>query len=495
MQACEKDLFQKFFEKDSGDYHAIVLEYGAFSKSAQSKRSNPLSWILNSELFKSTLRRAFEEMTSILLEEGDRFPSSFLRSFVAVAQKAERFNKSILLEFLMEQSYVQGILKKKLERTHLFFRRDPPVSEELHAYLAALKSWLLETPPVCRADVEKAVKSVVRASAVSLLKEGDDQDLFIETYNRETGEDPPSKVLGDFNNFMENKSRLFEVYVQYTKRSYDFKFDEIVSAFKEAFGREITVYELRSLQRRVLEGEEISAVLARYNTNYRQMYRIFDDVFQEFLTRAPELFEFVREFSEEILQKVSLDTEGAQFKEHVIDLVLNGPEYMEVTTKFVRHFFQSVINTSGLSLASEDVRYFTHRLREGRLSVRDHSSLDCMHQMFSEWTAQKDEIEELFENILGRACEREEAAKFVEYYRWDDRNGVRTNVAISEELYMSLEYQDVIKTKIASLVPNIPRASLYHIMAKGIESDAIKTLRSDEEILAFTKRCTSSSDA
>ena len=165
---------------------------------------------------------------------------------------------------------------------------------------------------------------------------------------------------------------------------------------------------------------------------------------------------------------------------------------MEVTTKFVRQFFQSVINTSGLSLASEDVRYFTHRLREGRLSVRDHSSLECMHQMFSEWTAQKDEIEELFENILGRACEREEAAKFVEYYRWDDRNGVRTNVAISEELYMSLEYQDVIKTKIASLVPNIPRASLYRIMAKGIESDAIKTLRSDEEILAFTKRCTSS---
>lgn len=487
MQACDKDLFQKFFEKDSSDYHAVLLEYGAFSKSAQSKRSNPLSWILNSDLFKSTLKRGFEEMTTILLEEGDRFPSSFLRSFAAVVQKAERFNKSLLMVFLMEQSYVQGVLRKKLERTHLFFRRDPPLSEELQAYFAALKSTLLETPPVCRTDVEKVVKSVVRASAISMLKEGEEQDLFIKTYNRETGEDPPSKVLGDFNDFMENRSRLFEVYIQYTKRSYDFKFDEIVSGFKEVFGREITVYELRSLQRRVLEGEDISAVLERYKSNYRQMYDIFDDVFQEFLTRSPDLFEFVREFSEEILQKVSFDTEAGPFKEHVVDMVLNGPEYMEVTTKFVRQFFQSVINTSGLSLSSEDVRYFTHRLREGRLSVRDHTSLECMHQMFSEWTAQKEEIEELFETVLGRACEREEVAQFVEYYRWEDGKGVRTKIAIAEELYMSLEYQDVIKTKIESLVPNIPRARLYSIMAKGIESDVIKTLRSDEEILAFTK--------
>jgi hypothetical protein len=488
-------LFQKFFEKDSGDYHAILLEYGAFSKSAQSKRTNPLSWVLNSDLFKSTLRSAFEEMASILLEEGDRFPSSFLRSFVSVVQKAERFNRSLLLVFLMDQSYVQGILRKKLERTHLFFRRDPPVSEELNAYLAALKSSLLETPPVCKTDVEKVVKSVVRASAISLLKEGEEQDLFIKTYNRETGEEPPSKVLGDFNEFMENRSRLFEVYINYTKRSYDFKFEEIVSGFKAVFGREITVYELRSLQRRVLEGEEISAVLARYKSNYRQMYDIFEDVFQEFLTRAPELFEFVREFSEEILQKVSFETEAVQFKEHVIDLILNGPEYMEVTTKFVRQFFESIINRGEVPLTSEDVRYFAHRLREGRLSVRDHSSLECMHQMLSEWTAQKEEIEELFETILGRACEPDESAKFVEYYRWDDRKGVRTKIVIGEELYMSLEYQDVIKTKITRLVPKIPRASLYSIMAKGIESDEIKTLRSDEEILAFTKRCTTSSDA
>ena len=495
MQSCENDLFQKFFEKDSSEHHASLLEYGIFSKSSQGKRCNPLSWILNSELFKSRVKNAFEEMSGILLEDGDRFQSPLTRSFLSVVQKGESFNKKMLLEFLTEQAYVQGVLRKKLERTHLFFRRDPPSSEELRIYMDDLKCALSNTPPVCKTDVEQAVKSVVRANAMSLLKEGTDQDLFIQTYSKETGEEPSSYVLGDFNDFIENKPRLFEVYMQYKKLSYDFKFDDIVNAFKAGFGREITVYELRSLQRRILEGEEIDTVLTRYKTNYRQMYEIFEGIFQEFLTRPPELFEFVREFAVDILRITSFETEAIQFKEQVIDMVLNGEEYLRVTTRFVMQFFESMTNPEDVAIATADVRYFAHRLREERLSVRDQSSMECMHQMFSEWSTQREEIEELFKKILGRPCEQEELAKFVEYYRWDDRKGVRTSIAITEELYVSLEYQDVIKAKITLLVPKLPRASLYDLMAKGIKTDLIRTLRSDDAILAFAKGSTSSSDA
>lgn len=495
MQSCEKDLFEKFFDKDSSGYHACLLEYGVFSKSSQGKRCTPLSWILNSDMFKSQVKNVFEEMSGILLEDGDRFQSPLMRSFLSVVQKVEQFNKLLLLEFLTEQAYVQGVLRKKLERTHLFFRRDPPTSKELDMYMENLQSALSAAPPACRTDVEQAVKSVVHANAMSLLKEGGDQDLFMKTYNHETGEEPSSYVLGDFNDFMENKSRLFEVYIHHKKLSYDFKFDEIVSAFTPLFGREITVYELRTLQRRILEGEETDAVLTRYKTNYRQMYDIFEGIFHEFLTRTPELFEFVREFADDILRDTSVLKDAVEFKEQVIDMVLNGEEYLTVTTNFVKQFFESIINPEDVAIATVDVRYFAHRLRKERLSVRDQSSMECMHQMFSEWTTQREEVEDLFKKILGRSSEREELAKFVEYYRWDDRRGVRTSIVITEELYVSLEYQDVIKAKIALLVPKLPRASLYNLMAIGIKSDVIRTLRSDDDVIAFAKGSNSSSDA
>lgn len=484
MQACEIEMFQKFFEKDSSEYHAIVLEYQSFAKKSQSRRCNQLSWMFNSDSFRAMLNMALEEVGAVFLEDGDKFPASLLRMFVTEVQKRGEFNRGVLLEFLMEQSFLEGLLLKKLDRTHMFFRRERASAEELTVlYMKDLKGSILRSPPTCKAEIEQFVKQVVRASAVALLKEDGEQDMFIETYTRETGEEPASHVLGDFTEFMQNKKRLFEVYIDYKRMSYDFKFDEVVTAFRSMFGREITVYELRSIQRRVLEGESLEALLLRYRKSYTEMFEVFEETFQEFLKRAPDLFEFVRDFVEQVLRKDSADRHLELFKQDVIDMILRTEEYSQVLTTFVKHFCESVRNTTAVS--SKDTRYFTHRLREARLSVRDQCCAESMHQIFSEWTTQQQEIQELFKKIMERDCEEEEMSHFIEYYRWDNAKGVRTNIVIMEELYASLEYQDVVKSNICNVVPNIPRASLYSLMRKGIEEDLIKTLRSEEEILNF----------
>ena len=236
----------------------------------------------------------------------------------------------------------------------------------------------------------------------------------------------------------------------------------------------------RILQREVLRGESVSAILERYAKCFKEKHMIFEQVWEKYLNRAPLLYEFVSPFCE-CLGRL----DGTEIEKVVAEYIVKGDEYVDVITRAVEKFFEDSMHPG--TVEKEHVTYFVRRLRDSSLSASDHESVQLMHEMYEEWTKQQKEISCLFERVLGRACERVEMNKFVEYYRLEGDSKLRPEFVIEEELYASLEYQDVVKEKLLNAVPGMPRATLYRLMARGIESDLIKTLRSEEAIVHFSK--------
>lgn len=475
------EFISKFFEDGSPQYNAIILEYNAYLSSPQGRRMNVESWMFNSERFKFYLTEMFQRTSGEFLGKcAIMAPPGSLRKFITKVHQAGMFNREILYGFFLEQPYILDSLSRKISDAHRFYRKDVCAEEEMSTYLEEVRESVMREIVLGTVDVEKCVTGVVRAKSESLMLDTSEQAQFVGAYREDTGEDPMSEVLGDFQDFISNRSRLMEVYMQYRRGTYDFKFEEMTTRFMNLFDREITVYELRILQREVLRGESVSEILERYAKCFREKQGILEQLWQKYLNRQPLLYEFVKPFCECVTR-----LDGTEFEQVVVQYIVKGGEYVDVITGAVEKFFEDCMHPGAVE--KEQVMYFVGRLRDRSLSASDQESVQLMHEMYEEWTNQQKEIGCLFERVLGRLCERAEINKFVEYYRLEGDSKLRPEFVIEEELYASLEYQDVVKEKLLRLVPSMPRATLYHLISRGIESDLIKTLRSDEAILEFSK--------
>lgn len=480
MTSSVSDFLLNFFDKDSSEYHSTLLEYTTFAKSPQARRTNFESWLYNNEGFKSYVSNLFLRANRLFLGPITHIPPGMIRKFVTFVQNQQCLNNKMPIVFLLEENHIKERLHEKLRNTHSFYRRQLCSQEDMNGYMEALRVMILEQVNTKLPDVERCVKQVVELKCKELMIDNREEQHFVKTYTDQIGEDPSTDVLGDFQDFVCNKERLLKVYMQYRQASYDFNFDQITREFLRLFGRDITVYELRSLQKEILDGQEVNHVVREYHSAFRTKYEVFEKYYKEYLTRSPELTEFVRSFANDV-RTLSIEDFESVLQEHIVQ----GDEYLQVTTKVVRTFFEESKLSS--TVHDNDVNYFVSRLKQRALSVRDQQSIQLIHEMYDEWTKQKEELESIFLSVLDRPCESSELTKFVEYYRWDDNNGLRPKFIIEEELYASLEYQDVVKGKLAQLVPNLGRAALYNIMSRGIQEDRIKTLRSEHDLNEFVQ--------
>lgn len=480
MTSSVSEFLLNFFEKDSSEYHSTLLEYNTFAKSPHARRTNFESWLYNNEGFKSYVSKLFLRVNRVFLGQISHIPPGMIRKFVTFVQNQQCLNYHVMILFLLEDHHVKARLYEKLRNAHNFYRHQSCDQEEMDEYMNALRVLITEQASAGLPDVEGCVKQVVESKCKHLMIDNREQRLFIETYADKIGEDPSTDVLCDFQDFVCNKERLLEVYMQYRQASYDFNFDQITREFLELFGRDITVYELRSLQKDILNGEEVAHAVREYHSAFQTKYEIFQKYYNDYLTRSPKLSEFVRTFANDV-RTLSIEDFESLVQEHIVQ----GKEYLQVTTKAVSTFFEESKLSS--TVHDNDVNYFVSRLKRRALSARDQQTIQLVHEMYDEWRKQKEELESIFSGVLERPCESSELIKFVEYYRWDDNNGLRPKFIIEEELYASLEYQDVVKGKLARLVPDLGRAALYNIMSRGIQEDRIKTLRSEQDLNEFVQ--------
>lgn len=484
MSSSVSEFLVNFYQKDSNEYHSTLLEYSKFAKSPQAKRTNFESWLYNNDIFKSYVSNLFLRANRVFLGQISHIPPGLIRKFATSVQNQQCLNNKMLITFLLEENHIKARLYEKLRNAHNFYRHKLCNQVEMDEYMEAVRMMILEDVSTDLPDVERCVKQVVETKCRHLMIDNREELHFIETYTDKIGEDPSTDVLGDFQDFVCNKERLLQVYMRYRQESYDFNFDQITQEFLELFGRDVTVYELRSLQKAILNGEQVNHAVREYHSAFRTKYEVFEKYYEDYLTRSPKLSEFVRAFANDV-RTLSIEDFESLVEQHIVQ----GGEYLQVITRAVQSFFEETNLSS--TIHDNDVNHFVSRLKQRALSVRDQQTTQLIHEMYDEWSKQKKELESIFAGILERPCESSELVKFVEYYRWDDNNGLRPKFMIEEELYASLEYQDVVKGKLLVLAPDLGRAALYNMMARGIQEDRIKTLRSEKDVKEFVEAMTS----
>ena len=495
-------ITELFSEADASVAMQMIVEW---DRARTSSRSNSAmnSYVFNTKSFKMHIDLVFGAVYDACMGPCDTTASVRPKTYATMRQGY--ITEVVIPSFVIrsEDAFVyvknsgdfRSSVIERLRIAHDFYRRDVFDTECERAYWASfVDHFRYENLHEIDKAVQEVVRSRGRAHGVRTKAKGaeggshgpsggshgpsgddlcDDTAIhFVDRYRARSGEEPTIHILRDVQDFLRDRNRLVDAYLEHLGGNYDLEFDHLTRRFRDTFGREITAYELRALQSRVAQ-EGADVAVRDYYALFTKRHAHFASAFRNFFDREPGVYDFARE----VLRHV--DEEDDAFMESIVRIFVTYPEYERCTTEFVVGY---VLTTWEVTLAPRHIEFFYSRLAEERLSKTDERVPQRIELLYEEYLHQTSEIREVFVRILCREPDTVESDFYVEYYR----NKFATKVVriIEDELYDSMEYQDVVKELIVALRPSIARREVFKHMT-DMAREGISQFRTKEDVERF----------
>jgi hypothetical protein len=294
-------------------------------------------------------------------------------------------------------------------------------------------------------------------------------EVFVKKYHDSTRKKPNLYEINRFLNFVNDYDRLSDIFLTTESEYFDSNFDSIVSHFTKVFDREITVFEYRKFYN-ICKSHNPKDVFDKYLLTYNERFYIVENLYNEYLLTNLTYLKFCDTF----LIHIDLDLDG--FLDKIISILINSDVYKSKMENKISEIYTDLYDER---ISTIDHKYFFQNVCLGRLSLFDENLKRMISDLKNKTDGYLCEISNIFVSILSRKCDEYEEKKYINYYR-DDSSDITPMFIIQDELYESLEYQDVIKDWLVGQL-NIKNNSVVYMILKHIQTSFSKNKTRDLE--------------
>jgi hypothetical protein len=274
------------------------------------------------------------------------------------------------------------------------------------------------------------------------------RNIFIAKNKREPNLFEETK----YSSFVTNYDKLLDIYMNDLETDFCIQFDTIIAEFKRVFKREITVHEYQRYYKRCNYVEPCQ-VFAEYETLYNMKFTICENIYKQYTLDALTFQIFTNTF----LKYIDLD-EGS-FIEATIDIIINDTIYETKMKSLIEKQYHKLFSTE---IESYNLTHYYKVILAKKYHLQDDSIVKLISKLDDETKSHVQTISGIFERILLRASDEYENEKFLSYFR--NSKLVTPTQDIENELFSSLEYQDVLKDWIRDSLKIKNRSIIFKIL-------------------------------
>ena len=274
-----------------------------------------------------------------------------------------------------------------------------------------------------------------------------------------------------------NIDKAVEMFFNYSIMTMNSTVMYINSAFEKIYSRPITIHEfLKYFNRFQYESETtISRALMDSKKRFDIAFNVVKQIHSNYVDQSLKEFDFIKNFIHTI--------DNDNYSEIIIDSIINNTykpnEYWKCLSELISNLYH---DTYKKSISTQDLEYIFLNVAKQKLHLKNGEVKELICEKYEQTTKFLANISDIFNEILQREPDEFEKELYIVWYRDDYDQEHPTSITqqkLQNELYNSLEYNEVIKIKIITLYKEIHNQTIlpsttYKILNKVINDDNLK---------------------
>lgn len=205
-------------------------------------------------------------------------------------------------------------------------------------------------------------------------------------------------------------------------------------------------------------------------------YDVVQDLYQNYVAANITEIDFVKRYIYAIDDQIYVDA--------IIQELTSSAEYEKEMCAVICDAYTGLYDTR---LEIDDLAYMFIQIKNKKLSLRSHELSEIISTLKIQTDGYMTSLDGIYRNILTRSPDAYECVHYKQVYR-DDHDVKTTEATVLSDLYASLEYHDVLKTKIRAIhdetvgTPLLP-SKLFALLNQVLKSTAL--MRDDSALRAL----------
>lgn len=438
-----------FFQDSKASASSVLLSYQRQNMKQNTSTSFLINYIINTKEFKEYYDDVFRSVLSnVLVGYGDEsLFNEMKKKFITYQMKYQKgFNRYDIETFIKEEPCFNDHYREVIKNLHSFYYSGNINDDKMNLVLNQFKEidFINTNSQLLKRKMEQIVFDSFQKSNktnTSTFVLDNYKQYFVDTFVKTFDREPDVNDLVCFNRFFENKDTLVDMYFsnRYQKKS-SFT-TNIIDCFSQTFNRDISVYEY--VRYYDIFSDDVEYNIKEYHQNFLKKYGIMSNIFTTYLDKSTNHTEFIHLY----LDYVELDEQ--EFMDKIIDLTIKYETYEIVMKEKIKTIYKSSFNTN---ISIIDLEYFFKQVQNEKLSLMDECLPKSVTLLKEETDTFENTMKSKFNIILQRDPDRSEMDIYIEYFRQVEDDKLRPEITLENELYESLEYHDIVKQIIITII-------------------------------------------
>jgi len=438
-----------FFQDNKATASSVLLSYQRQNMKPNTSTSFLINYIINTKEFKVYYDDVFRCVFSNVLigNEEESLLEDMKKKFITYQMKSQKgFNRYDIETFIKEEPCFNDHYRELIKNLHSFYYSGSINEEKMNIVLQQFKEidFINTNNQLLKQRMEQIVFNSFQKSNktnTSSFELEDYKQYFVDKFVKTFEKEPDVSDLVCFNRFFESKENLVNMYFSNRYQKKSSLTTDIIETFSETFGRDISVYEYVKYCETFSDNVEYN--IKEYHHNFLKKYGIMSNIFTTFLDKTTNHTEFIHLY----LDYVELDEQD--FMEKIIDLTIKYETYETVMKEKIKTIYKSSFNNN---ISVIDLEYFFKQVRNEKLSLMDECLPKSVTLLKEETDTFENTMRSKFSIILQRDPDRSEMDIYIEYFRNVEDDKLRPEITLENELYESLEYHDIVKQIIITVI-------------------------------------------
>lgn len=472
-----ESIILKFFHDKSNIYvKDLLFNLKHQSKSSKSNSEhNIINFIINSDEFNNYISILFDEKYCMFFEQDDVVITKLRNSFITeVVKKHKCFDIDQLKEYIKDSEHFNVYYAKLIKSlASLILNKKDIEDKVIFEIIKSFKSINLED--YLHANTEGSLKIVndiltrFIVEKFNNMEQGKDEILnkihqkdreyFIIRHQKQFGKHSSMNTdIVRFDEFIQNKRNLIDIYfdIVYNEITDEY-FKNITNFFFTLFEREMTVYEYKNIYA-LSKHQDYEQVIIKYKNKFDVKYKICENLHFLYTNKSLDIHYFCKKFFEYI------EENDGDYADNVINVLIDTQIYKTTMISTLRDIY---LNQFEQEIIETDIDYFFSNIYREKLNLQDEKLIFLILQLNEETNSFVNNINELYKEVLDRKADDTEIVEGLNIYR----SNVKLNPSyyIKNDLYESIEYNDVLKSWIVNKFQLSKNSVIYSILRFVLE--------------------------
>lgn len=238
---------------------------------------------------------------------------------------------------------------------------------------------------------------------------------------------------------------------------------DYLKSMESVFGRALFVEEYFKYLHSESSPQEI---FSKHTSSFKATQRVYYDYCNVMLSE----WDYIKKY----INLVDI----SNFEANLIEEVIHSEAYEKAMKNVLKEWYMNLFD---VSLDTEDLHYIFEKVQTERLHLTSDGIVKILKSVKAETDTYIEQIFPVYQKVLARQPDMQEISSHLPQYRSGSR------VTLENDLIMSLEFHDILKTKIKNQLGNVPPSKLYSVL-KTITShfNSLTTMNDVEHLIETT---------